>query len=458
MKWRGWAALAGVGTVLVSGLGFLGREQTPAAGRPPAFVDPCAATRPAPARTVKKLPASVRLAGKPGRIISATMTESVLLLNTGVPLEQGPHPKWLIGLDPQTLATRWRWRFPELPGPVTIGMGEDPWATLAGDVVLTVSGIRFAGDQPVLRAVDLASGRVRWSERFPAGAQPVVVAADRCMVVVNAQAGNGTLGLWGLDPATGRVRWQNSPAEELLCTVPARPWLYGWSGGHLVRFSLADGSVTAVRSPTSDCGPVVLPGGQVVDSGTGRWYTIDWSRPALTPTDREPVRIEPDTYPQFTTVGDVLVVDDHGKAAVHDHDGTLLWQDDGTGRGYLVPAVGQPGDRLFFRTRSPFTEKKRTVSLTAVQARTGRTLWKSAAWPGNDEYPIVDPRTGTVLVHVTTTRQVNPEQFEVEASHLYALNGDDGHPLWDVEGDGFRVAGPWLLVERDGAVRGFRMS
>jgi hypothetical protein len=342
MNWRAWAALAGAGAVLVSGLGFLGRQVMPAASRP-AFVDPCGPTSPGTGRTVKRLPAPVRLPGRLGPILSATVTESVLLLDVGEPPEDGPNPQWLMGLDPGTLATRWWWPFPAEPGPATEGISGDSWVAVAGDVALAVSGVYGSGGGPLLHAVDLRTGRPRWTERFPAGSRPAAVVVDRCLVVISAMSGNGTLGLWGMDPATGRVLWQNGPAEELVCTVPARRWLYALSGGHLVRYSLADGKVTAVRAPLKGCGPVWLSGDRLVDRFTGRWYAVDWSRPAVTPTGQAPVQIKPNAYPEFSPIGDVLVVDDHGKVTVHDRGGgTLLWQDDGTGRAISSQPPGSP--------------------------------------------------------------------------------------------------------------------
>ncbi|BCJ39404.1 hypothetical protein GCM10010168_63480 [Actinoplanes ianthinogenes] len=455
MNGRYWAALAAAGVLLASGFGVAARQAVPAASAP-VFVDPCAPADAGTGRAVRRLPAPVRLPGRFGPILSATLTEDVVLLDVGVPLRAGPNPQWLVGLDPDTLAVRWRWRYPAEPGPVTIGMDDDSWVKVVGDVALTVTGVY--GRRPVLHAVDLRTGRTRWTERFPAGALPVAVAADRCLIVINAEAGNGTLGLWGMDPATGRVVWQDGPAKELICTVPARPWLLGMSGGHLVRYSLADGTVTAVPALLTGCSPVWFADTRLVDSFTGRWYSVDWARPAITAIGPAPVRIPPDTYPEFLPIGEVVVVDDHDKATVHDRDdGTLLWQEAGSGRGYFTRATGQPDDRLFFRRHSPFTAGKATVSLAAVRARTGQTLWQSPEWPGTDEYPIADPRTGTTLVHVMTTRQITVDQFETTDSHLYALD-DTGRPLWDLEGDGFSVAGPWLLAEQGGVVRGFRIS
>jgi len=461
MNWRRWAALAGAGAVLVSGLGLLAHRAMPVASQP-AFVDPCGPAGPGASRTVSALPVPVRVPGKLGPVMSATMTESTILLDVLEP--EGPRPQWLVGLDPRTLATQWRWRFPAEPGPISAAVGfGDPWVAVAGGVALAMTGIGGPDARPRLHALDLRTGKPRWTRGFPDGTWPVAEYVDNCVVVVNDVSDdlgvNGTLGLWGIDPATGRVLWQDGPAKELLCTDPARPWLYAGSDGHLLRYSLANGEVTAVRSPVDPCALVQVADGRMIDRGTGRWYKVDWSRPEITPVGPAPVRIPSDSYPEFNVVGDVLVVDDKGKATVCDRrSGAVLWQDDGTGQGYFIAASGQPNDRLFFRKHSPFTASKRTVSLSAVDARTGRTLWHSAQMQGNDEYPIVDPRSGAVLVHVTTTRRTSSGQEETIRSHLYALDSTDGHTLWDIKGDWFGVAGPWLLVQDDGALRGFRMS
>lgn len=460
MNWRWWAALAGACAVLVSGLGHLAHRVTTLAGRP-AFIDPCEPVGPEASRTAAELPAPVRVPGRLGPVMGATMTESTVVLDVGEP--GGVRPQRLMGLDPRTLAPRWQWRFPAEPGPMRSGAGlDDPWVVVAGDVALAVTGVGGPDAHPRLHALDLRTGKPRWTLGFPAGTGPVAEYVDNCLVVVNDVSHdpdlNGTRGLWGIDPATGRVLWQDGPAKELLCTAPARPWLSAGSGGHLLRYSLADGEVTAVRSPVDPCALVRVAEGRMIDRVTGRWYAVDWSRPEIAEVGPAPVPITPNRYPEFNVVGDVLVVDEDGKATVCDRrSGSVLWRDDGTGRGYFIAALGQPSDRLFFRKHSPFTARERTVSLSAVDARTGRTLWQSTQMPGTDEFPIVDPRTGTVLVHATT-RKITPEEEVITRSRLHALDGTDGQTLWDMAGDAFILAGPWLLVQDDGALRGFRMS
>ena len=107
-------------------------------------------------------------------------------------------------------------------------------------------------------------------------------------------------------------------------------------------------------------------------------------------------------------------------------------------------------ERPHLAAMRPFTAKQRTVSLLAVDARTGRTLWRSAAMPGADEYAAVDPRSSMVLLGVITGEQ--------QRVRLRGLDGADGHTLWSLDADWFGAAGPWLLVQTGGRLRGYRTS
>jgi outer membrane protein assembly factor BamB len=467
-----WVALATAGAVVLGGAGLaLGRREPAAGGTaagPPASpaVSPCAQAGVGAGRPAAALPEPVTVAGRLGSMISATAAPGGIVLDLsddGNPQLGGLRPARLVGLDPETLAVRWRWKFPGTPGPVADsylvgGDFSDSYLRVVGDIALAVTGGGDPREKPRVYALDVRTGAPRWTLPAPAGSQPTVAYADRCLVILDVRAPassvNGTLGLWGIDPATGRVIWQDGPARELLCVDPLTPWMYAASGGHLLRYEISTGHVTAVRAPVPPddaCELVHVTGERMVDIGTGRWYTVDWARATSGPAGPGPVRVPPDNSAGVHRIGDLTVIDDNGAVTVCERgSGVPLWQEPGSGRGYFALAGGQPDDRLYFRRHSPFTARTPTVSLSAVDARSGRTLWSSAQLPGTDEFPAVDPRTGAVLVN-TAPATGRP--------HLtYALDGGDGHTLWSVTADTYALAGPWLLAQAGGRLRGYRVS
>lgn len=434
-----WMAVGASGVLLGAGL-TIGVHRATSLGSPPVFVrDGCTPAEPGVAAVVRELPAALAVPGEFGPVMSATATRNAIVLDVGNATMT--RPEWLVGLDPRTLRPRWRWKFPADPGPVTESGADEPWITAIGDLAFAITGVGGPQSRPRLHALDLRTGKPRWTREFPAGTWPVAVHIDLCRVVVNDKSSdlgpNGTRGLWGFGTGTGRTLWQNGPAPELLCTDPARPWFYAGSGKHLLRYGMGDGQVTAASTPVDPCDLFRVSETRRIDIRTGKWYAVDWSRPAVTESRIPPIQVPEDGSAGFHLIGDTLVISANFRAtAVDSRSGAIRWRSES----FLAARGG-----LYFGEHSPFTERRRTVVLSAADPRTGRVLWRSARFPGNDLIPQADPRTGAVLLQVPPAR-------------LYALDGADGHTLWTVDGVSRGVAGQWLLMQTGSRLRGYRMS
>lgn len=236
-------------------------------------------------------------------------------------------------------------------------------------------GASADGRQVTLTAYTAADGRFRWATPVceDASLQSVGDMASGVLVVNCA-----TEGVWGVDAATGEVRWQSEVAPELDLNIQVAP-------AHVVlddldRVVVVDrrsGDVVLARPTVDGVTSVVLAGDQLVlagpDSveavgldGAARWQVPDGGTWLGVDRDRivvagagEPIRIldgagrevqrwsalASETYPIATTGGHLLTYAvDVEEAAIDLATGRTRWRLDPSWAGF--PTVDVAGDGL----------------------------------------------------------------------------------------------------------------
>ena len=248
----------------------------------------------------------------------------------------------VVSLDRDTGAERWR-----VPSP-------DPLRLFAWSEPVVADGLVVVGDPSRLRALDAATGELRWQRRDLAPYQTLVehpspvVVGDTLVVGGVASA----KGLVGLDLHTGATRWTSVPAaREMLIGTPNYEVdycaLYLPTIGAVLRVDATTGArLWAAEStlPFNPATPVSTPWGiAIADAGNGvalldrddgrvRWRTrIDATAPfAMTSYAQTPQPV----FAAPTLIGDALVVPGL--------DGVLRILDGETGRHRTEIELGVP--------------------------------------------------------------------------------------------------------------------
>jgi outer membrane protein assembly factor BamB len=223
-----------------------------------------------------------------------------------------------VALDRATGAVRWAVRSPEPPGPVAL-VGDLPGGQLA-------VGATAAGG---LVGIDGRSGQARWSVRFPGHViGPLAVApvagGTQAVVGVWTTADDEAAVLRAVDGASGALRWEQTIAAGAGGPAIAGDLVVVSSGdehGSAIRaFALSDGHqrwATSIDAPSQpDLVPLVDRDGIVTvdqrgtvvavraDTGTRQWAT---ATDALT-TYARPIRVR-DAVLLWNEGGEVVTVD-----------------------------------------------------------------------------------------------------------------------------------------------------
>jgi outer membrane protein assembly factor BamB len=290
------------------------------------------------------------------------------------------------------------WRY-QASGPVVKNIA------IVGDLVYVPS------DDGFLHAVDVATGRERWSAAIgivEGGAGPAVV--RDALFVVDADGR-----LRALDAASGAARWTSATAavNPSQLTVAAEMAFVGSDSGELVAFSIADGA-ERWRTRISDTGRVNTPasdGASVyVGSDGGEYVALD--------TATGSIRWRVDTGPGVT--GTAVVADgiayiggtsesDTGSLfAIDAASGQLRWRID---EPLFAPTVA--GGVAYT------TDRVGTVA--AIDTATGQIVWRDS-FQGATRPPAI---AGTTLFV-----PIDGEQ------RIYALDAASGGVLWSFDVDG----------------------
>jgi outer membrane protein assembly factor BamB len=330
-----------------------------------------------------------------GRVYDASIRGGILVVRVG-PLERGR----LLGVDPAT--GRVRWRHPPKPGPLS-------WQHLS----TADGGIAAIGDRGTLVALHRHHGNLRWSQPSRGRGTPKIftTAADRVL-----RLDRGALEAY--DAASGRLLWRTTDVHRGL-DFEAHLTVSG-DGVVIWDASSASTTVAAYRLDTGERRwrlgglrePAVVGAGPagvavvsridrnrrhellLIDSASGR---VQWRRGLPGPLDLD-MNPAVDRLALVTASQVVLVTRGprgHAPislAAYHARDGQLRWR---------VPLQADhwptwtPDGRLLIVGSPPHSSVPKP-SLTAVDVRSGRLLWRSPL-PMTADRPATQLGAGAVI-------------------------------------------------------------